>query len=294
MDIRYPDLYYAADEKAKKAQSLHFNLILAEYFLLIGTAILVWLADQYQIHRGILGLAFMSLIAIATISHFQKADSIWYNARALAESVKTTSWKFMMRADPFEGEADDACARSAFVDKLQSLLQGVDPSAFGGVQASQDGAQISAEMKSIRAKSVRERAEYYTEHRIQDQKNWYISKAITNQKLERNWYIIVSAIYVIPLVCVVFDKVDLSRHGSLISIVLLIGSGLLGWTKSKRYRELATSYSLTANEIGLVAELGSDSEDEESLSKFVTTGELAFSREHTQWIARQPSHNFKI
>src|SRR5690606_15189811 len=33
---------------------------------------------------------------------YQKPDRIWYNARAVAESVKTLTWRYMMRAEPFQ------------------------------------------------------------------------------------------------------------------------------------------------------------------------------------------------
>ena len=93
--------------------------------------------------------------------------------------------------------------------------------------------------------------------------------------------------YFTPLVLLVFNAIDMRGSWALVSVFLLIGSGLLGWTRSKRYRELSASYALTAREIALLRSSVSDVTTDEKLSDFVNSGELVFSREHTQWVARK-------
>ena len=55
----------------------------------------------------------------------------------------------------------------------------------------------------------------------------------------------------------------------------------------KKFNELNSSYTLTAHEIGIIQTRLQDVEAEEEFSDFVNEAELAFSREHTQWVARQ-------
>jgi len=69
--------------------------------------------------------------------------------------------------------------------------------------------------------------------------------------------------------------------------LLLFSSSVIGWIQIKRHSELASSYTLTAREIGIAREEKSNISDEDQMSAFVNETELAFSREHTQWVARQ-------
>lgn len=64
-------------------------------------------------------------------------------------------------------------------------------------------------------------------------------------------------------------------------------SSALGWMQIKRFNELATAYSLTSHEIGIIKSKFKSVNSAEELSKFVEDAESAFSREHTQWAARR-------
>lgn len=68
-----------------------------------------------------------------------------------------------------------------------------------------------------------------------------------------------------------------------------MASAIIGWTQVKKFNELASSYTLTAHEIGIIQSKVHDAQDEDAFSDFVNEAEQAFSREHTQWVARQQS-----
>jgi hypothetical protein len=55
----------------------------------------------------------------------------------------------------------------------------------------------------------------------------------------------------------------------------------------KKFSELSSAYSLTAHEIGIIEDRIDEADTEDEFSDFVNEAELAFSREHTQWLARQ-------
>ena len=70
--------------------------------------------------------------------------------------------------------------------------------------------------------------------------------------------------------------------------IFLVGAaGILIWIQAKRFRELAAAYGITAHEIGLALSELDDVQVENEFSKFVGDAENAFSREHTQWVARK-------
>jgi hypothetical protein len=61
----------------------------------------------------------------------------------------------------------------------------------------------------------------------------------------------------------------------------------LSWMQAKRFSELAASYALAAHEISLIKEQSLLPDTDEKFSLFVGDAENAFSREHTQWVARK-------
>ena len=71
--------------------------------------------------------------------------------------------------------------------------------------------------------------------------------------------------------------------------IIVLAASLTGWMQIKKFNELASAYTLTAFEIGIIQDRASDSMSEAEFSDFVGEAEQAFSREHTQWVARQES-----
>ena len=64
-------------------------------------------------------------------------------------------------------------------------------------------------------------------------------------------------------------------------------SAIVRWIQIKKFYELAIAYNFTANEISIIETKLDSLNTEQEFSKFVNEAEQAFSREHTQWIARR-------
>ncbi|EJL0954202.1 SLATT domain-containing protein, partial [Salmonella enterica] len=69
--------------------------------------------------------------------------------------------------------------------------------------------------------------------------------------------------------------------------VTTLAASIVGWVQIKKYNELAVSYFLTAHEIGDIKEQFNYISSENDFLEFVNNAEKAFSREHTQWLARR-------
>lgn len=69
--------------------------------------------------------------------------------------------------------------------------------------------------------------------------------------------------------------------------LIVLAASFIGWIQIKKFNELASAYALTAHEIGILQPRLDEIDDENAFSDFVNEAELAFSREHTQWVARQ-------
>lgn len=72
-----------------------------------------------------------------------------------------------------------------------------------------------------------------------------------------------------------------------IDVMIAIAGGILSWIQAKRFTELSASYALTAHEISLINEQSEQFDNDQDFSVFVGDAENAFSREHTQWVARR-------
>ena len=70
-------------------------------------------------------------------------------------------------------------------------------------------------------------------------------------------------------------------------VFVAIAASLLSWMQAKRFSELAASYALAAHEIELIRQQSLLPSTDDEFSLFVDDAENAFSREHTQWIARK-------
>ncbi|TPJ36959.1 SLATT domain-containing protein [Mesorhizobium sp. B2-8-3] len=140
-----------------------------------------------------------------------------------------------------------------------------------------------------RAMSLEDRKSFYDKHRIHEQRNWYAKKAGSNKTASRNWMVAGGIAYSIAILLVLL-RIAYPHHELWpIEAIIVIASSIVGWTQVKKFNELASSYTLTAHEIGIIVGRIGEVSTEAEFSSFVNEAEQAFSREHTQWVARQQS-----
>jgi hypothetical protein len=129
--------------------------------------------------------------------------------------------------------------------------------------------------------------DFYRDHRIDEQRTWYAKKSGYNKRQSQVWFSILIACQAIAVTLVIL-RVAQPEWGYLPTEVFVVAAGsALTWIQVKRFRELSSAYGLTAHEIGIIRGELDSVKDEESFSQFVIDSESAFSREHTQWLARK-------
>ena len=215
----------------------------------------------------------------------KKPDQDWYKCRALAESIKTSAWRYAMRAQPFDDTRTQDARRDflAFLKAIFDANQHIGPRIAG---LSPEGEQITSEMDSLRNCSLHERKAFYLTDRIKEQRKWYAGRARRNKKSLRTWVVVCVLVYLAAVISVLM-RIQYPHTMLPIEPLIVIASTLVGWIQIKRYSELASAYSLAAHEIGIIEKRANDAKTNEQFSDFVNESEVAFSREHTQWIARQ-------
>jgi hypothetical protein len=285
-EASYPALHRCADQASNRKQQLYLSLIDAEYALLLVAAIFSISVFASATFYLIYAVVFLALIALLLTRALLKPEQDWYKCRALAESVKTLTWRYVMRAAPFGDGPRIQVPRSEFRNHLQSLFEENKDTAkkIAADWSAED--QITPEMDRIRALPLEERKQCYAAERIQDQRVWYTRKAATNKRSARKWVAAGIAAYAIAAALAV-GRVRLPDRVWPIGPVLVLASSILGWMQVKKFSELAATYTVAAHEIGLLRPKLDDVTTEPELSDFVNDAELAFSREHTLWMARR-------
>lgn len=286
IELTYPGLYEEADAASNRQQSFFLRVIRAEYVVLfIASVLTVEIITQswYIITYGC-ALALAALfLGIRTV---KKPEQSWYQARALAESVKTATWKFVMRSKPFD-IGDEPQDRAAFRNFLKDLLQANRHigTQFDGSKSGLE--QVTPEMLAIRALPLDERLSLYLASRVDSQRRWYTIKAASNRRWAKISIAMLFATYGIAFLVLLVRVSQPSWAFSHPDPILILATALIGWMQIKKYNELSASYSLTAIEIGILRSRVPEIATNDQLSDFIDDAEEAFSREHTQWLARR-------
>lgn len=280
----FPALYRSADELSFESQTHFFRALKVHLVLLVGAATLSIVSIPHWSIAVLQLLALLGALSCSIYLFSRRPDRYWYGARAVAESIKTITWRYICRAEPFQG--GDDIARSAFQQRLRAIVD-QNKDVAQAHTSHLDAPQITEAMAQMRARSLEERKAIYSASRIKDQLTWYAKKAAFNKKTANSffWLLIATnsvavlfAILRVTFVHVMFWPTD---------IFVATAAGLLSWMQAKRFTELAASYALAAHEISLIQEQSRQPSTEDEFSLFVGDAENAFSREHTQWIARK-------
>ena len=139
----------------------------------------------------------------------------------------------------------------------------------------------------MRQQSTAERLTYYRANRIVDQQTWYAKKAAANKRLVDRFFIALLATIGIAILFSITKVQYPTASFWPTDFFVTLAAGLLSWIQAKRFQELSASYALAAHEISLIRQQAGVAMNDIELSKFIGDSENAFSREHTQWIARK-------
>src|SRR5699024_9698430 len=125
-------------------------------------------------------------IGISLYLMLTRDQGLWYSGRALAESVKTSTWQFVMRTRPYD--IDGKSAEPKFLKMLEGLLSDHKGLAdeLGGRSAAPP---ISDAMREYRALGFHERKARYLSERVEEQRRWYAGKSSWNRKAQRSWFL---------------------------------------------------------------------------------------------------------
>ena len=171
----YPGLYQSADTASIKSQREYF-LILSSYLIsLILISSISYISLPLKINNFLLAFLFILSLSIILWLIFRKSDESWYKGRAVAESVKTRTWRWMMKAEPYNDDTETVSGKLFVNDLKQILKQNQELGELIG-DDSATSEPITFKMKEIRGMDTQKRLEFYIDQRIKEQSTWYKKK----------------------------------------------------------------------------------------------------------------------
>lgn len=229
-------------------------------------------------------IPFLIAVVVKLISMASGFVADWYRGRAVAETVKGMAWRYMMRADPYDGDDGD----ERFRGNLTRVLRQAD------VRQTLDRlpdrpVQVTHQMRAVRGAGTAVRRDIYVARRVRAQVDWYRDRSRANRRLADLWFwgslglqLTAAGSAVVALIVPNLGDQTL-KVVALLATVALAGTA---WAEINRFAELARSYALTLHELLIAAETVESAQTESGLQSAVGAVEAAIAREHSMWIVR--------
>lgn len=280
----FPALYRSADDLSLEAQRHFFLALVIHLATLVVAAVLSIVSIPHWSVAAAQLAALLAALGCSIYLFAMRPEKLWYSGRAVAESIKTVTWRYVCRAEPFDGDDDQArsdfrCTLKAIVEQNREVVQLLTEHL--------QGKQITEVMESMRQSDLLERRTNYSKNRIENQLTWYAKKAGFNRKRSKVFFWLLISINGVAVICAILRIANPAVPFWPTDIFVAAAASVLSWIQAKRFSELASSYALAAHEISLVKEQSLLPKTEKDFSLFVGDAENAFSREHTQWVARK-------
>jgi SMODS and SLOG-associating 2TM effector domain 3/SMODS and SLOG-associating 2TM effector domain 1 len=284
----YPTLVRHYDLISLEGQSRYLQFILVELTVAMLAALLsdlvhdvdpAWLQILEKVIMILLGLG----LVVQIVRLMKREDQSWFEGRAVAESAKTLTWRYMMKVQPFHEEPN---LEEEFMNRLKAVLHGCrvcEPTPITSVH------EITQRMRDTRGQSWEKRRDFYVASRLNDQIKWYLGKAKYNTQRSRQWlYGSIAA----QIVAILLAYVSLRTlgHWNFVPFLTTVAASCVAWSQAKNFDELRESYRMAHDELSQIKEervMRAATESE--FLDAVVNSEGAISREHTMWAARSRS-----
>lgn len=288
--ITYPPLFYRADQYALKEQrSYYVGLFLQLFFSFLVTVFSIYYRESSS-HAVLQTIFLLLLFVLSVYLFFSKKVDRWYAARACAESVKTRSWRFMMKADPYRNSNEDAL--SLFTQDLDASLLDQKPflSALSADPPNEQSIDLCfASLCEIRAWDTPRRSEFYHQERIRNQHNWYCAKS-RKKGIQGTVFSLLFLVFVLVALAVSISRIFIPSNPVWpIDAVVCIAMAILTWIQAKKFSELKSTYQQAGQETKRMLDAWPQTPIERELACLVAETENTFSSEHTQWVSRKAS-----
>lgn len=288
-DRDMPCYFIDSDEASRKAQNLYKGItwfalslmFLSTILVSLSTQLLSWLPNAEKVNAIILFFSGTASVWLV----FAKPEKKWYLGRAIAESMKTLSWRYMMHAEPFAAGVAKTDLE-AFIDRIKSINKQGNRDGFIPKPNKKQMEVITPKMVEVHNMSFEERKKLYAEERIVDQINWYGSNSEQNGLKARIGSGLIIGFQFAAFIYVLLFF-ELAKTVNLNNIFVFLATSIIGVVEMNKHKELFQSYALTKQELNIIKSKLAVVTTDDELKQFVLEAEQAISREHIMWLARR-------
>lgn len=230
-------------------------------------------------------VALLIAFVVTLVGRILRSDTLWWDARAVAESLRSSTWRYMMQAPPFDGN-HDGLLDQRFLAGVAETLQ-ARRAILPALERERDNAldEITPTMRSNRNALLDERKAIYGVQRLDEQRRWYGGKARYHDR-SRETYFVLGTVTQLAAVIVAFLQWRPLKF-NLVPLLVALSASLTAWSQAKRHEESAQAYALARQELDLMAGRIAATTGEDDFRLAVAEAEAAISREHTMWMARR-------
>ncbi|WP_347453797.1 DUF4231 domain-containing protein [Acinetobacter thermotolerans] len=292
----FPSFFIAGDNASLQAQKNYLFLFRLDLILMcIASIVTIYSFNEIEFRKFIYYLVFFSIagaLITSLILKIKRYEDIWYRGRALAESCKTLTWRYVTCSEFFENTLSTSEAQQRFINRIKEIYDQFKDISKDLKSKDISKSIITDKMSEIRLLSVEEREEIYLKERVRDQLQWYSSKSEFNEKKYSKWFWIVIILQLVTLCFAIFLIEYPESNFNLVSALTTFGASGFSWLQVKNYQENKEAYLTATSELNLIladyesldkSQLNRESE----FAKFVLDAENAMSREHTMWLAQK-------
>ena len=282
-----PAIYHAADRAATTRRRRHMrlaatNLVLA-LSLSVVAAVTVGSDDVRRIQSLLIAGAFGLSLVLSLAMSVSKEDRSWLRSRTLAESIKSSAWRFAMSAHPY-----DAMSVEEAEAKLRAQLARPSKKALASSALPADGHRLFTDaMIALRQATFGVRRDRYVAERIAEQQDWFTGRAVAARRAGRAWETVLfsaqAAGFLWSLAAVWSPRE--SVNGRVIFSAFAAAS--LGWLRATQHREAATTYAAMSEMLRASGESARRADSEDALAAIVVETETALERENGAWMERR-------
>jgi len=292
--IVYPPLHEKASNQSASGKRAYNVGVALALFISLATAFFLDLADELhrqqsssELGQGLSaasGLLLLVALGFQLLNRRSSRDRRWFDGRAIAETVKTLSWRYMMRTPPFHDDEADAHL-TAVLNRVVRPDSGMSGASDVARYSGPDFA-ATTEMRIIRAGAFPERRAVYVKHRLEDQIEWY-SRMSSGSRRAANRYFAAGVIAQAGAIALLLLRAIGLQMG-FAGFLTTLAAAFIAWSEAKRHHELGISYAVAAEELRQMRQQRRVEGTESAFAALVLDAEGAISREHTMWIAKAP------
>lgn len=289
----FPNLFIASDAVSLRDQKRYFRLQKLYLVFLFAVSLigsLISVVPGPEAKTILLWMVFFALffgVILLWVLRAQRYEKTWFDCRAIAESVKMITWKFVIGVEPYGLGLSPKKAEQAFIKDLKAIRESCPGIENHLVDYSSDSVMITQSMREIRADSFKKKKDLYLKDRLSDQRAWYQKKALYNKIRTSFYYWAVFSIQMVALLATLIQLIKGALPVNVISLFMALAASFLAWSQMKNHMELSQSYSSAHQDLLNLEADALEAENKVDFGKIVNESEGIISREHALWCVRR-------